>query len=113
VIIALPIPPAANPMTEGTMSMSFIPGLGCKSRLSRRATEILGSHIALETMAAAIMESLRAFIVVVILWFPGVVSVVLNLVLMEMVITIVPARLTACSTSDIRNYYVRTESGKD
>lgn len=95
------------------MSMRFIHGLGCKSRLSRRATEILGSHIALETMADAIMESLRAFIVVVILWFSGVVSVMSNSVIIEMVTTIVPARLTACSISDIRNFYVITESGKD
>lgn len=67
--------------------------------------EILGIHIALGIIAPAIMESLRAFVVAA----PGcskvvvAVSVVWMMVLIDIVMTIVPARFTTCSISDIRN----------
>lgn len=88
------------------MSMTFIHGLGCKSRLSRSATEILGSQIAFGTIAAAMMEILRAFVAVASGYSKVVVavSVMWMMVLMEMVMTVVPARLTTYSTSDIRNH---------
>jgi hypothetical protein len=87
-----------KPIMDGTISMAFVHGRGWKIRLSKRATEILGYHIVLDTRTAAIMESLRALTLVVSMFSTvEVVSVVCIMALIDRVMTIVPARLIACS----------------